>query len=74
MSAFTAPLTITELDGRRGLWETGSALPYEVGHEGSGRWIIVPARTRTDGATTMVFRPILPAWVCWQAVRLNNNR
>lgn len=62
MSAFTAPLTITELDGRRGLWETGRALPYEVGHEGSGRWIIVPAGVKTDGATTMVFRPILPAW------------
>lgn len=62
MSAFTAPLTITELDGRRGLWRLEEQLPYEVGAEGSGRWVIAPAGMTTDGATTMVFRPILPAW------------
>lgn len=62
MSAFTAPLTITELDGRRGLWRVEQALPYEVGAEGSGRWVVAPAGMMTDGATTMIFRPILPAW------------
>jgi len=62
VSAFTGELTITELDGRRGLWRLGQELPYEVGFKGSGRWIVAPAGMTTDGATTMFFRPILPAW------------
>ena len=62
MSAFTAPLTITELDGRRGRWRVEQPLPYEVGFKGSGRWIIAPAGMETDGATTMLFRPLLPSW------------
>lgn len=62
MSAFTAPLTITELDGRKGLWRVEQPLPYEVGDKGSGRWVVAPIGMVTDGATTMVFRPVLPAW------------
>lgn len=62
MSAFTRPLTITELDGRRGLWRLEEQLPYEVAAKGSGRWVIAPQGMVTDGATTMIFRPILPAW------------
>lgn len=62
MSAFTGELTITEVDGRHGVWRLEQPLPYEVGFKGSGRWVIAPAEMTTDGATTMVFRPILPAW------------
>jgi hypothetical protein len=62
MSAFTGPLTITELDAKRGVWRLEQPLPYEVGAEGSGRWVIAPAGQLTDGATTMIFRPLLPAW------------
>lgn len=62
MSAFTGALTITELDAGRGLWRLEQELPYEVGSEGSNRWVIAPAGMTTDGATTMLFRPILPAW------------
>jgi len=65
MSAFTAPLTITELDGRKGLWRVERELPYEEGHEGSGRWIIVPTGWPTDGATTMWFRWLYAAWGPW---------
>ncbi|WP_442780893.1 DUF1353 domain-containing protein [Caulobacter sp. SL161] len=62
MSAFTGELTITELNARKGLWRLEEQLRYEVGSKGSGRWVIAPAGMTTDGATTMIFRPILPAW------------
>ena len=65
MSWFTGPLAIIELDARRGLWRLGQALGYEVGFKGSGRWVIVPAGQITDGATTMAFRPLLPAWASY---------
>ena len=64
MSAFTGPLTITELDAKNGReWELASPLIYEVGAEGSGRRIAVPAGFETDGASIpRVFWWLLPAW------------
>lgn len=74
MSAFTAPLTITELDARRGLWRLEQPLPYEVGHKGSGRWVIAPAGMTTDGATTMLFRPILLPWGTYSRAAVIHDR
>ena len=74
MSAFTGELTITEIDARRGLWRLEQPLPYEVGHKGSGRWVIAPAGMTTDGATTMLFRPILPAWGTYSRAAVIHDR
>ena len=65
MSGFTGPLSITELDAGKGLWRLNQDLPYEVGSEGSNRWVIAPAGQVTDGATTMLFRALRPAWASY---------
>lgn len=50
MSIFTGSLVIEELRPGR-LWRLAQPLHYEVGAEGSGKWIEVPAGFQTDGAT-----------------------
>lgn len=62
MSRFTGPLVIEELrPGRR--WRLREPIVYEVGAEGSGVTIVVPAGTETDGATLpAALRLILAVW------------
>lgn len=64
MSAFTAPLTLTQLGGgdwRR--WRLEQALRYEVAALGSGRVIEVPVGFVTDGASVPRWLwAVLPAW------------
>lgn len=64
MSEFTQPglkLDFKEATGRRAILL--EEILYEIGHEGSGNWLIVPAGFDSDGAS--VPRPlwsILPPW------------
>jgi hypothetical protein len=62
MSAFTRPLTVTQLADWR-LWRLEESLRYEVGALGSGRVIEVPAGFVTDGASVPRWLwSLLPAW------------
>lgn len=51
MSAFTGPLSLTELDRDWRLWRLDQPLRYEVGRLGSGQVIEAPAGMITDGAS-----------------------
>jgi hypothetical protein len=63
MSAFTGPLTITELDVDVQCWRLESPLVYEVGSLGSGKKIEVPVGFVTDGASVPRFLWwFLPPW------------
>jgi hypothetical protein len=63
MSAFTGPLSITELDRDWKLWRLNEPLVYEVGSLGSGRVIACPAGMITDGASVpQPFWSLLPVW------------
>lgn len=62
MSSFTGDLTVTQLSDNYRLWRIERELIYEVGFLGSGRQIKVPEGFVSDGATTKVLRPFLPAW------------
>lgn len=57
MSAFTGPLTITQLDDWK-LWRLEQMLRYEIGFLGSGDMIDVPPGFITDGAS-------VPRWFWW---------
>ena len=63
MSAFTGPLSLTELDKDWRLWRLNQPLLYEVGSLGSGKVIVCPEGMITDGAS--VPQPLwdaLPSW------------
>ncbi len=62
MSVFTGSLVIEEIEpGRR--WRLVEPLRYEMGEEGSGKWIEVPADFATDGASIpAVLRVVLAVW------------
>lgn len=61
MSAFTGELTITEVTWR--VWRLEQDLVFEVGHEGSGRRIVVPKGFMTDGASVpQALWSLLPTW------------
>lgn len=63
MSAFTGPLTVTELDTDTQLWRLETALTYYVGALGSGRAVVVPVGFVTDGASVpRALWPFLPPW------------
>jgi hypothetical protein len=63
MSAFTGPLSLTELDTDWRMWRLETPLVYEVGELGSGRTIEVPAGFITDGASVPRFLwAICPTW------------
>lgn len=63
MSAFTGPLTVTELDSDTQLWRLDTALTYDIGQLGSGRSITVPVGFVTDGASVpRAFWPLIPPW------------
>src|SRR3982751_4820796 len=63
MSAFTGPLTITELEINWRKWLLEQPLIYEVGSLGSGRVIAVPAGFITDGASVPQYLwNVLPPW------------
>lgn len=62
MSSFTGDLTVTQLSDNYRLWRIERELIYEVGFLGSGQQIKVPSGFVSDGATTKVLRPFLPAW------------
>lgn len=63
MSAFTGPLTLTELDTDFQLWRLETALTYDVGQLGSGRTVVVPVGFVTDGASVpRALWPFLPPW------------
>ena len=58
MSAFTGPLTVTQLDENWKLWRLEQTLRYEIGALESGHVIDVPAGFETDGAS-------VPRWLWW---------
>lgn len=63
MSLFTGPLSITEVSTKTRRWVLNEPLAYEVGAEGSGRWVVAPAGMETDGASVpRLFWTFLPAW------------
>ncbi len=63
MSAFTEELTVTELDLDWRRWRLEQPLIYEVGAEGSGLAITVPAGFITDGASVpRALWSLLPSW------------
>lgn len=63
MSAFTGPLTLTQLDADWKLWRLEQKLSYEIGALGSGNLIEVPPGFVTDGATIpRLFWALLPTW------------
>lgn len=63
MSLFTGNLTLTHLNADWRLWQIETPLRYEVGHEGSGRVIEVPAGFVTDGASVpRLLWPLFPSW------------
>ena len=77
MSRFTGPLVIEEVKPGR-LWRLREPIVYEVGAEGSGASVTVPAGFVTDGATIpSPLRVALAvwgtygraAWAMWAAVR-----
>ena len=75
MSAFTGPLSLTELDADWRLWRLDQPLTYEVGALGSGRAITAPAGTITDGAS--VPQPLwacLPAWGAYSRAAVIHDR
>lgn len=62
-SPFTGPLSLTHLDLDWRRWRVNQALRYDVGHEGSGKTIVVPDGFVTDGASIPRFLWwLLPAW------------
>ena len=63
MSAFTGPISATELDLYARLWRLNEPLRYEKGHKGSGLWIVAPAGMITDGASVpRILWTLLPPW------------
>jgi hypothetical protein len=58
MSAFTGPLTLTQIDLDWKIWRIEQTLRYEVGALGSGDIVDVPAGFLTDGAS-------VPRWLWW---------
>jgi hypothetical protein len=63
MSAFTGPLTVTQLDVNWRQWRLEETLRYEIGALGSGDIIDVPAGFETDGASVpRMFWWLLPTW------------
>jgi hypothetical protein len=63
MSAFTGPLTVTQLDVDWRKWRLEQTLRYEIGSLGSGDIIDVPAGFETDGASVpRMFWWLLPTW------------
>src|SRR3990167_515478 len=63
MSAFTGPLTITQLATDARLWRLETPLIYEVGVLGSGDVITIPAGFTTDGTSVpRVLWALLPTW------------
>jgi hypothetical protein len=63
MSAFTGPLTMTQLDTDWRVWRIEEPLIYEVGELGSGRVIEVPTGFTTDGASIpRALWALLPTW------------
>lgn len=63
MSAFTGPLTVTQIDEDWKLWRLEQTLRYEIGSLGSGDIIDVPAGSVTDGASVpRIFWWLLPTW------------
>jgi hypothetical protein len=59
---FTGELTITSIDKTCKKWKLEHDVSFDIGYKGSGRTILVPKGSITDGATTSVFRGIYPAW------------
>ena len=75
MSAFTGPLSLTELDADWRLWRLDQPLLYEVGALGSGRAIVAPAGMITDGAS--VPQPLwacLPTWGAYSRAAVIHDR
>lgn len=63
MSAFTGDLCIVHQPKAWWEWRLAQDLQYEVGAEGSGRWVVVPKGFPTDGATVpRLLWAILPSW------------
>lgn len=63
MSVFTGDLVLIHQPKKVWEWKLGQEIQYEVGAEGSGRWVIVPAGFETDGATVpRLLWAILPSW------------
>ena len=62
MSAFTGRMVIEEIVPGS-TWRTVSDLVYEIGYLGSGRFVIVPAGTVTDGAS--IPRPLSAVLAVW---------
>jgi hypothetical protein len=56
MSRFTGPIDVRQQTTDWRTWQLLDALAYEAGAKGSGRWIIAPAGSVTDGAS--VPRPL----------------
>lgn len=57
-SAFTGPLSITEVDPKLEIWRLNEPLTYDVGYLGSGCQIVVPVGIFTDAAS-------IPPWLTW---------
>ena len=63
MSAFTGPLDLRHHHANWRTWELLEPLCYELGEEGSGRTITVPAGFVTDGASVpRALWAFLPTW------------
>jgi len=63
VSAFTGPLTITQLDTDARLWRLETPLIYEVGALGSGDVITIQDGFITDGTSVpRILWALLPTW------------
>lgn len=62
IKSITSQLTITSLDKKCKYWRLEEPLIFYVGFLGSDEYFVVPEGTITDGATSKIFRFILPAW------------
>jgi hypothetical protein len=63
MSAFTGPLTVTQLDVHWRQWRIEQTLRYEIGALEFGNIVDVPAGYETDGASVpRMFWWLLPTW------------
>ena len=66
MSAFTGELRLASLDADCRVWRLEEPLRYEVGAEGSGLVVTVPAGFVTDGASIPRFmQAVLPPFGKW---------
>lgn len=63
MSAFTGPLSLTELDADWRLWRLDTPLTFEVGSLGSGKAVTAPVGMITDGASVpRTLWSCIPPW------------